>query len=106
MTRAAVVMPCLNEEAILAETCRSLGFGIGATENEAVLILVDNASGDGTREIMKEIEKQSPSGSVLLCYEPARGYVPPRQCGARAAQIFAKRTGITDADFLVIQADC
>jgi hypothetical protein len=106
--RSAVVMPCLNEEATLAEACLSLGFGRGASQNfgtDTTLVLVDNGSEDATWSVMEQIQRNSPPSSVVLIREPERGYVPPRHRGVLEARRLAQCSGIGESGFLVVQAD-
>jgi glycosyltransferase involved in cell wall biosynthesis len=104
--RAVVVMPCLNEEAMLAATCASLGFGAGRNDSVGhYLILVDNGSEDRTTMEMQRIQSASPRGSVILESEPTRGYVPPRHRGAIRARELAAEIGVSETNFLLVQAD-
>src|SRR5437764_1322656 len=88
-----VVIPCLNEEHTLADTCQSLGFGADCeTEPDSVLILVDNGSEDGTRVVAEQVQNNAPTGTVVIAEEPERGYVPPRRKGNNlAAEIAVER---------------
>jgi glycosyltransferase involved in cell wall biosynthesis len=106
--RAAVVVPCLNEQATLEQTCASLGFGHGthrAGSNDVSLILVDNGSEDDTWLIMERVQQNSPPGSVVLTKEPVRGYVPPRHRGVLEARSIARASNTAEDDFLIVQAD-
>lgn len=106
--RAAVVVPCLNEQATLEQTCTSLGFGQGAQHgpaNDVALILVDNGSEDATWAIMERVRQNSPLGSVVLAKEMERGYVPPRHRGVLEARTLAQSSNRREGEFLVIQAD-
>lgn len=101
-----VVVPCLNEEKTLADTCYSLGFGAqhDAIDN-AVLILVDNGSTDNTISIAKGLQKSSRPNVVLLAREPERGYVPPRRRGVAIAGELGAKRGISKEGVLIVQAD-
>jgi glycosyltransferase involved in cell wall biosynthesis len=102
----AVVIPCFNEELSLEATCRSLGFGAGCTPDvNAVVILVDNCSTDGTIGVIRRIAGHAPSGSVQAFEELERGYVPPRRRGVEAAREIAAARGFTNEDTLIVQAD-
>ncbi|MEZ5959782.1 MAG: glycosyltransferase [Hyphomonadaceae bacterium] len=104
--RPFVVMPCLNEEADLLNTCRSLGFGNGRpAPADATLILVDNGSEDSTRRVMEFVQINSPPGAVVLESESERGYVPPRHKGTLSAKVAANNAGVREADVLIVQAD-
>ncbi|MBA1138719.1 glycosyltransferase family 2 protein [Mesorhizobium neociceri] len=102
--QTAVVLPCLNEEAYLAETCLSLGFGGDASPPDTVLILVDNGSTDDTAAVMEIIKKNTPK-TVLLGQTLDRGYVPPRHLGVLMAKSFADEHGVPNEDLLILQAD-
>jgi glycosyltransferase involved in cell wall biosynthesis len=104
---SAIVIPCLNEENIINSTCASLGFGMGtdAAPRETFLILVDNGSHDGTSQKMEEVKSRSPAGTVVIVGEPERGYVPARHRGVLEARHVAQATGISEQDFLILQAD-
>ena len=105
--QVAIVVPCLNEEATLANTCASLGFGSGArsTSADTVIVLVDNGSTDQTRAVMAAVRDHSAPGSVILSSEAERGFVPPRHRGVLEARAFAQRRGLTEPDVLLLQAD-
>jgi glycosyltransferase involved in cell wall biosynthesis len=104
---SAIVIPCLNEEHIISSTCASLGFGIGphAAPRETFLILVDNGSNDGTSQRLQEVKSHSPAGTVVTVYEPERGYVPARHRGALEARKVAQVKGVSEEEFLILQAD-
>lgn len=96
-----LVIPCLNEEASLQETCLSLGFpGTGSTE--ANLVLVDNGSEDATLAVMRGVREACPKGSVTIVEESRRGYVPARQAGP--TYLASRSLGASDSA-LILQAD-
>ena len=103
---AAIVIPCLNEEASLEPTCASLGFGLGSAASPigATLILVDNGSTDQTAAVMRTICHAAPD-NVILAAEPERGYVPPRHHGALVARNMAIRLGLRTNEVVILQAD-
>ena len=102
----AVVMPCLNEQQILAHSCASLGFGAGRTPPaNSFLVIVDNDSSDGTREVAASIKAQSPPGCVIVVSEPEKGHVPARQRGTITAQMTARERGIARTNTLILQVD-
>lgn len=107
MMRPIIVMPCLNEQELLAATCKSLGFGLGATRTpeDCLLVLVDNGSNDDTLGVMHHVRDRSPAGSVHIVQETEQGYVPARHRGTLAASELAKTHSIAQRDLLVIQAD-
>lgn len=102
-----IVMPCLNEEAVLAATCASLGFGCldRASPLHTRLVLVDNGSEDRTFAVMQDIQRRSPTNSVILASEPERGYVPPRHRGVLVARDAAMRDHCPEDSVLIVQAD-
>lgn len=103
----AVVIPCLNEEHLIAATAGSLGFGLGhvLTPPATCLILVDNGSQDRTAVVLEQIRDRSRPGSVLLVTESERGYVPARHSGMQAVRHFAETSGLAPNELLVLQAD-
>lgn len=103
----AVVMPCLNEQLTLKRSAASLGFGLGdlLDSPDAVLIMVDNASRDGTQLIMSEIQRASPPGAVIVCDEAERGYVPPRAKGIMVAAHVAESRSLHPEELLILQVD-
>jgi glycosyltransferase involved in cell wall biosynthesis len=102
-----VVIPCLNEELALVETCRSLGFGVRGqvVPADARLILVDNGSTDNTLGVARQIQAESPDGSVLIGSESERGYVPPRARGVEIAKTVATESKGTADSVFILQAD-
>lgn len=105
--RIAIVIPCLNEEAVLFDTCKSLGFGCESSgvPVETYLILVDNGSEDNTVSIMEDIRELSPNGSVFIVSEEERGYVPPRHRGVLKAREIAAAERVSEQRLLILQAD-
>lgn len=106
MMFVAVVIPCFNEYATLRETCASLGFGEGRTAaDDAILVLIDNGSNDGTLDLATQISRESPPGIVRVGQELERGFVPPRRAGNRLAQQVAQEQGVAPESALILQAD-
>lgn len=105
--QTAIVIPCRNEERSVAGTARSLGFGAPgvAPPPDTTLILVDNASIDGTLQVLEGIRQASPPGSVQVAQEPERGYVPPRHRGVELAKALAVEKGASAEKLLILQAD-
>jgi glycosyltransferase involved in cell wall biosynthesis len=104
----AIVLPSLNEEAVLQDTCRSLGFyksAAGQPVHDAFLFIVDNGSTDKTLEIAKKIQRDAPPGLVFVGEEKERGYVPPRHTGNALVLAFSKKNGIDPSDVLILQTD-
>jgi glycosyltransferase involved in cell wall biosynthesis len=86
----SVVMPCFNERATIEEILRR----VRAAPFEKEIVVVDDGSSDGTREILKRLEQ--PLGLRLIFHEENRGK------GAALRSGFAAATGdavvIQDAD--------
>ncbi|WP_447953545.1 glycosyltransferase family 2 protein [Sphingopyxis chilensis] len=100
-----VVMPCLNEAALIAETSASLGFSAGGeTPADTHLVIVDNGSTDGTLDILERIRRES-RAPVHLVAETERGYVPARRRGVAAAEALARKERADPASVLILQAD-
>lgn len=82
-----IVIPMLNEEDTLADTCASLRAFDHASERH--FILVDNGSTDRTWSVALEIQAKSPH-PVHVVREEERGHVPPRRAGCRVARELAQ----------------
>lgn len=102
----AIVMPSLNEEVILRETCASLGFNRSKKRiSGSFLFIVDNGSTDKTLEVARKIQKDAHLDSVIIGQERERGYVPPRHTGNLLVRAFAESKGLALSSILVLQAD-
>jgi len=104
----AVVLPSLNEEKTILETCKSLGFNreaITRSGPNAFLFIVDNESTDKTLELARQLQLDSPPGSVIIGHEEERGYVPPRHKGNTLVTEFANQRGLSHSDILLLQVD-
>lgn len=99
-----IVIPCLNEQAGLAATCASLGFGYGIHPG-ARLVLVDNGSTDGTLAVMEQVRTDTATDAVLLAAEPRRGYVPARRAGIDIVLACAQKEQTPLNQVLILQAD-
>lgn len=88
LMKLSVVMPVYNEESTLREVVAR----VMAVPLEVELICIDDGSGDGSQEILAELQVQHPSIRVLL---------QPKNMGKGAAL----RRGIQEStgDFVVIQ---
>lgn len=101
-----VVIPCLNEEEFLLQTCRTLGFATStAIDPDEYLCIVDNGSTDKTLEIAYEVQAACPPGKVLVGYEEEKGYVPPRHKGVMLVSQLAEKMGYSPTDTFLLQAD-
>jgi glycosyltransferase involved in cell wall biosynthesis len=74
----SVVIPCLDEEATIAEVVRKALEGIAAAGAEGEVIVVDNGSGD------RSVELAEAAGARVL-HEPRRGYGSAYLAGLEAA---------------------
>jgi len=100
-----VVIPCLNEAALIAQTIASLGFSADyQAPADTELIVVDNGSTDGTLTIVQKVQREA-LGPVHLVSEPIRGYVAPRRKGVAAAEALARTRGVDPSSVLILQAD-
>ncbi len=95
ISKLSIVMPVYNEESTLKEIVRRV-FAVEAGLDKE-LVLIDDASRDGSVAIMKDIEAAYPAGSVILVFhENNQGK------GAALRSGFQKATGdlvlIQDAD--------
>lgn len=106
-SHVAVIMPCLNEEKTLADTCASLGFGRGkgSSATDALLFLIDNGSNDSTVAVAERIKSESEPGTVIVGHELERGYVPPRRLGNLMMAELARSRNLSHEGILIIQAD-
>lgn len=102
-----MVVPCLNEEENLADTCTSLGFGTGSDTSPGgtFLFLIDNGSEDSTVAVAERIRSRSRKNTVFVGHEAARGFVPPRHRGNLMANELATSMGWNTDDLLILQAD-
>jgi glycosyltransferase involved in cell wall biosynthesis len=103
----AVVLPSLNEEVALRNTCKSLGFLKPPIHSvsRTFLFIVDNGSTDGTVEVARKIQHEAHSSAVFIGQEKERGYVPPRHTGNTLVKAFAEHNGLDLSEVLVLQAD-
>ena len=91
--KLSVVMPAYNEQAtIRAIVARVLAVDLGPVEKE--LVIVDDGSKDGTRDILKELDGKD---GVRCCSSRTTRARAPR-CGAACASRPATWSIIQDAD--------
>jgi glycosyltransferase involved in cell wall biosynthesis len=87
------VVPAYNEEALLASCLVAIEAEIARTQCRAEIIVVNNGSTDGTRQIAASIP------GVIVIDEPQRGLVQARRAGCRAAR--GKLIANIDADTIL-----
>jgi dolichol-phosphate mannosyltransferase len=54
----SVIIPCMNEELVIRETCRRLIGVLGSADFKFELIFVDDGSKDATPEILRELQSE------------------------------------------------
>jgi glycosyltransferase involved in cell wall biosynthesis len=92
----AVVVPC-HDEAARLDPEAFLHFI--ATHPRARLILVDDGSVDGTREVLERIRRAAPGAVTTLAHSPRRGKAETVRAGIRAGlEQGATLVGFFDAD--------
>jgi glycosyltransferase involved in cell wall biosynthesis len=89
------VVPAYNEEALLAACLSAIRAEIARTQCRAEIIVVNNGSTDGTRQIAASIP------GVIIIDEPQRGLVPARRAGCLAAH--GKLIANIDADTILTE---
>jgi glycosyltransferase involved in cell wall biosynthesis len=97
-----IVIPMLNEEDTIADTCSSLGVFRSAPERH--FLLVDNGSTDRTLAIADGIRAKA-AHPVEIVRERERGHVPARRTGCRVARERAQMRLWPLEDVIVCQAD-
>lgn len=93
--KLSIIIPCFNEKATIREILKRVQ-GVPLVGWEKEVIVVDDASTDGTCEILKEIvaEKGEPQLGLKFCFQPRNGGK-----GSAVKRGIAEATG----DFLLIQ---
>jgi glycosyltransferase involved in cell wall biosynthesis len=89
------VVPAYNEEALLASCLAAIQAEIARTQCRAEVIVVNNGSTDGTRQIAASFP------GVVIIDEPQRGLVPARRAGCLAAR--GKLIANIDADTILTE---
>lgn len=95
MPTVSVVVPVLNAARTLAAT---LGALARLTPPPLEILLVDNGSADGSRELLEAFVAGQAGGEVRLILEPRRGASAARNAGIRTAR--GDVVAFTDADCL------
>jgi len=91
--RWTVVIPCYNEAAFIGATLTSLAAQRGAA---FALIVVDNASTDGSKALVRDWAAAHPEIAVQLIDEPRPGQVHALHAGLRA--VTTELVAVCDAD--------
>jgi hypothetical protein len=95
LTTLSVVMPVYNEKATIAQVVRTV-LQAGAAGLEMELVIVDDFSSDGTREVLSELEREAGGRIKLYFHQRNQGK------GAALRTGFAQATGdvvlVQDAD--------
>jgi glycosyltransferase involved in cell wall biosynthesis len=89
------VVPAYNEEALLASCLSAIQTEIARSQCRAEIIVVNNGSTDGTRQIAASIPE------AIIIDEPQRGLVQARRAGCRAAR--GKLIANIDADTILTE---
>ena len=102
-----LIMPCLNEEKTLRETCESLGFGSSYRNQRKNhhLVVVDNGSNDRTVEVAEKIRDLSIAGTVHIVSENILGFVPARSAGVKYVQKYSMELRCPQSECLILQVD-
>src|SRR5690349_12033750 len=91
--RISFVVPAYNEEALLPSCLRAIRAEIERTGVAAEVIVVDNASTDGTASVARA------TPGVVLVHQPKKGLVQARSAGFDASS--GELVANIDADTLV-----
>lgn len=94
-THLSIIIPCYNEEAVLAESYRRTRAVIDRLPCTGEIIYVNDGSTDGTRRILDELAAQDPQVRVIH-FSRNFGHQPAVSAGIR--QCTADRAVIMDAD--------
>ena len=65
----SVIVPCYNEEAVIAETHKRLTEVMGRLGETYEIIYVNDGSSDGTAAILRELSERDPHAKVLMFAE-------------------------------------
>jgi len=94
-----VVIPIYNEEKRLLQTLDSL---VQQSDNDFVLVLVDNGSSDGTPQLIADFQQAHSAMTIHCIHEAQKGIGPASDTGFRyAIAQGATHIARTDADCLV-----
>ena len=94
-THLSIIIPCYNEEAVLAESYRRTRAVIDRLPCTGEIIYVNDGSTDGTRRILDDLAAQDPQVRVIH-FSRNFGHQPAVSAGIR--QCTADRAVIMDAD--------
>ncbi len=111
MRSLSIVLPCYNEQAIIAETVRDVAGWMSSRNFLGEIIVVDDRSTDGSSSIIHKLSKEYPF-LKLIQHEKNKGYGPTVKAGLDAAQsdlvAFMDSDGqfrVTDFDLLLPYID-
>lgn len=83
MPTVSIVVPAYNEEAVIERCLRAI---VRQSVPAAEVLVVDNLSTDGTREVVQRVIDEYPAAGIRLLRQDARqGLVPTRNLGMDAA---------------------
>ncbi|MEO8576944.1 MAG: glycosyltransferase [Gemmatimonadales bacterium] len=91
--RVSVIVPIYNGERTIGECVESI-FALSFPRDDFELLLIDNASTDGTRKILDLYNDRA-----VILHEAKRGPAAARNCGLRRAM--GETVAFTDADCVV-----
>ncbi|MDF2992698.1 MAG: glycosyltransferase [Microbacterium sp.] len=90
----SIIVPAFNEKAVIARCLEAI---VGQTVPAAEVLVVDNRSTDGTREVVRRFIADHPGAGIrLLRQDERQGLVPTRNAGMDAAT--GEVLGRIDAD--------
>ena len=81
-----VVLPCFNEAGNVAQAIQGAAWAAASNADEHQIVVVDDGSTDGTREIAEDVARSLPSVRVVQ-HEQNRGYGAALVSGIRAASM-------------------
>jgi len=96
----SIVIPVYNEASLVREAALDLCRSLDALAWDYELILTENGSIDGTKEMVQELSAQNPRVRALLGEEPNYGRALKRGIlEARGAEVICDEIDLCDVDF-------